>query len=467
MYWSAMSARAGEFAGLPALRAGEARFTYAALFGTVEALAQRLAPRVAASPADLPARCRITVSSQLGIALGMLVAMRLGLSPLATRTGASGAQIDAIDETIAPVLVIADADLDPLPAPAAEWDTTARLGPRDELFMIMTSGTTGTPRIAARPAESLLITAAANTAMMGFAPGERVACHLSLSYAYGLGTLFFGALWGGAELLLFEARQTPRQVIRAVAESRTTILAAPPSLHRLYLEARGGSRLDAVRLVAFAGEPFTPALLEELQRAYPNARLLNHLGITEAGATIAHIDLPDPRAAAGCIGRPMAFVRYRLEGVADEAAGEPGRLLLAGPAVFLGYVRPGGGYTGLDAEGWFATGDLVSRDAEGLLYHHGRIDRQFKSMGRMISPDAIERAIRLGVPGVADVVCRAEPDDLAGHVPVVQVQPVAGATLDAATVCGACARALDGSHVPERVEFVAGFEVAASGKRRV
>jgi hypothetical protein len=52
-------------------------------------------------------------------------------------------------------------------------------------------------------------------------------------------------------------------------------------------------------------------------------------------------------------------------------------------------------------------------------------------------------------------------------VPVVQVQPVAGATLDAATVCGACARALDGSHVPERVEFVAGFEVAASGKRRV
>lgn len=209
-------------------------------------------------------------------------------------------------------------------------------------------------------------------------------------------------------------------------------------------------------------DSMTPQQVADLGRAFPNARRLFLYGMTEAGPRLSHLAFEEGGGVDGCVGIPYSHVEWRLDPVAGSDAG---RLVLRGPGMFLGYITAAGGYEGLDEAGCFQSNDLLNRDAAGRLHFRGRIDRIFRSGGRLVNPDAIERVLT-SQPSIEDAVCQAEPHSILGLVPVAEVVLRRGATFDPTALMAACATQIEPHAVPRRIVQTDAGGLAESGKRR-
>jgi len=131
--------------------------------------------------------------------------------------------------------------------------------------------------------------------------------------------------------------------------------------------------------------------------------------------------------------------------------------------MFLGYLQANERFVGLDDEGFFRSSDLVSVDSEGRLRFHGRVDRLFKSGGKLVNPTEIE-AVLGRHPLVRQVVCRGEPHDLLGRIVVAEVVPEGPFPDAEATLRRHCEDHLEAQAVPREIRLVDRLPVSASGK---
>jgi long-chain-fatty-acid--[acyl-carrier-protein] ligase len=141
--------------------------------------------------------------------------------------------------------------------------------------------------------------------------------------------------------------------------------------------------------------------MEKAKTLAPQAVLMEGYGITECAPVVS----VNPRSAPrpGTIGKPLVGVQVTIrdpETLAPLPAGERGRLLVAGPNVFPGYL--GGDspapFVELDGLRWYDTADLAAWDAEGYLIFHGRMKRFLKAGGEMISLPALEEPLSRRFP---------------------------------------------------------------------
>lgn len=141
-----------------------------------------------------------------------------------------------------------------------------------------------------------------------------------------------------------------------------------------------------------------------------------------------------------------------------------GRLLLRGPSIFLGYLNPvTGKYMGIDDRGWFHSSDLLLKDAAGHLHFYGRVDRLFKSGGKLVNPVAVEQVLS-DHPGVRAVRCRSEAHTILGLVPVVDIVVVSGIRVSEEDLQSLCRKYLDGHAVPGKITLYDKLPVSGSGK---
>jgi fatty-acyl-CoA synthase len=146
-------------------------------------------------------------------------------------------------------------------------------------------------------------------------------------------------------------------------------------------------------------------------------------GLTEVGVNCFSMTIEESVRKAGSIGKPMMFTEARLAGRdgGDVAPDEVGELWLRGPHVSLGYWRnPEATAAALDADGWFHTGDLAKRDADGFFTIAGRQKDMFISGGVNVYPAEIEGQLLL-CPGVRDAAVVGVPNDTWGEVGVAFV----------------------------------------------
>ena len=125
-------------------------------------------------------------------------------------------------------------------------------------------------------------------------------------------------------------------------------------------------------------------------------------------------------------------------------------------------LRPGE-YRGVDEEGFFHSADLVSTDDCGRLYFHGRLDRLFKTGGKLVNAAEIEQVLAR-FPGVHDVRCRVKPHAMLGLVPVVDIVAEAGHALIESTLRQHCEKHLEAHAVPRQIVFVGALPMSHSGK---
>jgi acyl-CoA synthetase (AMP-forming)/AMP-acid ligase II len=298
--------------------------------------------------------------------------------------------------------------------------------PEQGKIVILTSGTTGTPKGAPR-SETGIDAASALLSRIPFKRGMR--CHVAapLFHTWGLAHLLLGMLLE-TELVLTR-RFEPEQFLRTIEEQRCdSAIVIPVFLQRvLQLPAEVRAKYDVSRLkvVASSGSALPGDLAQEWMDAFGD-NLYNTYGSTEvAYATIATPQ--DLRQAPGTAGKPPlgATVRLYDEHGRPAAEGESGRIFVGNGMLFGGYT--GGGNKDM-IDGLMSSGDIGRFDSEGRLFVEGRDDDMIVSGGENVFPQEVEdclarheRVTEAAAIGVDDpdygkrlrafVVCDGEVDE--------------------------------------------------------
>lgn len=223
--------------------------------------------------------------------------------------------------------------------------------------------------------------------------------------------------------------------IAAIAQHRCTFLTAVPPMIAMMLRERdllAATDLSSVTAVRMGSAPVSEALMTALRRVLPGAAVTNAYGTTEAGPVVfgPHPDgRPTPALSVGCAHPAVAL---RLVG-ADGRPGAEGELEMRSPALMNGYHHRPDLPSPFTADGFYRTGDVFRRDAEGFHYFQGRSDDMFVCGGENIHPGDVERLLERH-PAVAQACVVPIDDDIKGQKPVAFVVARAGATADAGAI---------------------------------
>jgi acyl-CoA synthetase (AMP-forming)/AMP-acid ligase II len=240
-----------------------------------------------------------------------------------------------------------------------------------------------------------------------------------LSFVYGFNQLTT-ALHTGATLVV-DRSSLAAEIVQQLRRHRITVLAAvPPLLQQLLQVASFRAPLPDLRILTCAGGRLPPSAVRNLRQAQPQARLYLMYGLTEVFRS-AYLDPALVDQYPESIGRPIpesAVYVVREDGTLADV-GEIGELVHGGPTVALGYLddpeatnqvfRPNPfRRDASEPERVVFSGDLVRRDAAGLLYYVGRKDCIIKTLGFRVSPDEIVDVI-VASREVNDAAVTTEP----------------------------------------------------------
>ena len=280
-----------------------------------------------------------------------------------------------------------DPTLEELIAKGSEADLTPPLEPGK--VVILTSGTTGTPKGAARKQPDSLEPAAALFSKIPLKARQRtvIAAPMFHSWGYAHFTLALPL----SSTLVLRRRFDPEETLRAVAEHRASALAVVPVMLQrileLPIETIKSYDTSSLKIIAASGSALPGELATRVMDVFGDV-LYNLYGSTEvAWASIA--TPADLRAAPGTAGKPpMGTVVKLLDEQGREVPrGENGRIFVANEMVFEGYTGGGGKEI---VSGLMSTGDVGRMDSSGRLFVDGRDDEMIVSGGENVFPREVE-----------------------------------------------------------------------------
>jgi long-chain acyl-CoA synthetase len=290
--------------------------------------------------------------------------------------------------------------------------------PDEPAMFLYTSGSTGTPKGVVLSHQSHIWVVETR-----LAPGLGRHRYLIAAPLYHMNALALSQLACAAHATIVLLPQfTARGYIEAIGQYRATWLTAVPPMIAMMLrehELLAHTDLSSVEFVRMGSAPVSASLMEALRRALPQASVTNAYGTTEAGPVVFGPHprgLPQPELS---VGYPHPKVLLRLVDDGNRNADE-GVLEMKCPALMLGYhnrpdVRPP-----FTADGYYITGDVFRRDAEGFYTFVGRTDDMFVSGGENIYPADVERMLERH-PDIAQAAVVPVDDEIKGQKPVAFV----------------------------------------------
>ena len=334
----------------------------------------------------------------------------------------------------------------------------------DPAFWLYSSGTTGKPKGIIHPHRSLLPAGQAQREMIGLAPGDKTFATSKLFFAYSLEHGFLGPLANGATAILEPEWPDAETALAHVARYRPAAFFSVPTFYRRLLTL-GAARLAPfreVRRFVAAGEKL-PAQLIEQWRAATGGEILSLYGMSE---TFCACLVTPPGTSNGTrTGKSLDGVDTRLVAAdgRDAAPGEAAELWVRHPALALGYAnRPE--QTALQFhDGWFSTGDLFVKDADGFFSHQGRTDELVKIAGQWVQPGDLEEAVA-GDPAISEVAC-VQVTDSEGFERLAMFVSARGEAAAAVAAAGrACEEKLPRYKRPKWIRSVEELPRTATGK---
>ncbi len=300
----------------------------------------------------------------------------------------------------------------------------ARLpGPEDIALLSYTSGTTGRSKGAMLSHRNLAANSAAVTAAWHWTASDVLLLTLPLFHIHGLGVGIHGTLLTGSTVDLrrrFDAAEVYDTLLGGTA---TMFFGVPTMYTRLIAEARQrDQRPPPIRLYVSGSAPLSPTTLEEFEQLM-GQRILERYGMTE---TVMNLTNPyDGERRPGTVGQPFPGQEARIVDILNREPvpdGTPGEIQVRGRHVFQGYWRqPEATAEAFDSEGWFNTGDLGWRSADGYYTISGRARELIISGGYNVYPREVEEVIA-SHPEVIEVAVLGLPHpDLGEQVTAVVV----------------------------------------------
>lgn len=333
---------------------------------------------------------------------------------------------------------------------------------RHSKMIVLTSGTTGAPKGAARPDPPGLSPAATIMSRVPLRNGERILLCAPLFHTWGIAAFQLGTVIGAT--LVLRRKFEPQQTLASVQRHRcTAIFAVPIMLQRILDlpdEARAPYDDSSLRIVASSGSALPADLATRFQRAF-GPILYNFYGSTEV-SWVSIATPGDLQHAPGTAGRPPRGTTLRILDTdgSSPGIGGTGRIFVANDMLFEGYTN---GKSKETASGLMSTGDLGYLDSDGRLFIVGREDDMIVSGGENIYPRETEDAIAT-LPGVADVAVIGVDDAEFGQRLAAFVVPYPGSELDSDGIRGQIRPKLPKFALPRDVVFLDELPRNATGK---
>jgi malonyl-CoA/methylmalonyl-CoA synthetase len=293
--------------------------------------------------------------------------------------------------------------------------------------MIYTSGTTGRPKGAEITHGNLTAQLDALHEAWGWREDDVLLHVLPIFHVHGLAVALHGALHAGATAVLLP-RFEPEQALQTLVERRCTVLMAVPTIHRRlvqgvprFAKSRYKYDLSHVRLITSGSDRLPDDLFHAFRETF-GYTILERYGLTETGMNLSNPLNGERRA--GSVGSPLPGVQARIVHPATGELlpdGEVGEVQVRGPHVFKGYWRqPEKTAAAFTTDGWFRTGDLGLRQADGTFELRGRAKDLIITGGLNVYPPEVELVLasHTAVEACAVIGC---PDDEWGERSVAVV----------------------------------------------
>ncbi|MGE5279159.1 MAG: class I adenylate-forming enzyme family protein [Deltaproteobacteria bacterium] len=333
----------------------------------------------------------------------------------------------------------------------------------DPALILYTSGSTGRPKGVCLSYRHLDAAPQAMEYFVDLSAQDVKLSALPLSHAGGL-VYLQNCVYFGITLVMME-RFNPLEFLRLIEKHKVTCFHMVPSMYYALLHLKEFEKYDlsSLRWVNVFGAPNSPEAIRRFKTFCPNAKLLNGWGLTETNAPNTVIPMGSDRIES--IGRPAPWITLKL--VDDEGRevpeGDIGELTIKSWVVMDGYYKDPAMTAEVLRDGWFHTGDLARRDAEGLYYIVGRKKDMIKVSGQLVFPYEIEEVLHKH-PAVKEAAVVGVADALRGEAIKAFIVPREGAAVAEPEIRQFCRERLAHFKLPQAVAVVGTLPKTRTGK---
>jgi len=362
-------------------------------------------------------------------------------------------------------------------ARAEDRYTIVATAPEDPAILHFTSGTTGTPKGAIHVHEAVVAHHATGILALDLHPDDIFWCTADPGWVTGTSYGIIAPLTNGVTCILDAGEFDAERWWRILQDEGVTVWYTAPTAIRMLM--RAGTELarsfdtSRLRFAASVGEPLNPEAVEWGRGAIGQLFHDNWWQTETGGIMIADVAAVEIRS--GSMGKPLpgveaAIVERDTEGRVEELR-EPdqqGELALrpGWPSMFRGYWNEPDRYAACFADGWYLTGDLAHRDADGYYWFVGRKDDVIKTSGHLVGPFEVE-SVLLEHPAVAEAGVIGVPDASAYEIIKAFVSLTPGHEPSDALrleLLGFARQRLGAAVAPKKIAFLESLPRTQSGK---
>lgn len=301
----------------------------------------------------------------------------------------------------------------------------ARTAPDDMALLHFTSGTTGKPKGAVHVHEAVVAHHATGRLVLDLREDDVFWCTADPGWVTGTSYGIIAPLTNGVTMVLDEAEFDAERWYATLEREQATVWYTAPTAIRLLVKAGDDlprrHDLSRLRFMASVGEPLNAEAVIWGKDVLGHPFHDNWWQTETGGIMIANFAGMDVKP--GSMGKPIPGVEAAIVSIEDERVTPidtpmtTGQLALrqGWPSMFRGYLKEEARYAASFKDGWYLTGDLARRDADGYYWFAGRADDVIKSAGHLIGPTEVEACL-LEHPAVAEAAAIGIPDERAGEV---------------------------------------------------
>jgi acyl-[acyl-carrier-protein]-phospholipid O-acyltransferase/long-chain-fatty-acid--[acyl-carrier-protein] ligase len=254
----------------------------------------------------------------------------------------------------------------------------------------------------------------------GISSEDRMLVSLPFFHVFGLTTSLWTPLHHGMTLVTYANPLEYKTISNIVREEKPTMMVGTPAFFRGYLDKSQPGDYASIRLAVCGADKCPDALREGFIKKH-NVILYEGYGATETSPVISS-NVPELNRP-GSVGKPLPNIEVRIENYdtgKECASGEVGKIMVKGDSIMKGYFDDLEESSLRLRSGWYDTGDMGYLDADGYLWHRGRLKRFVKIGGEMISLVSVEDALGKLLPSELEY-CVVEIPDAAKGAKIVAV----------------------------------------------